>query len=325
LRVEALAAQERLARFRVTITQAVDFYLAEHDWHSKSVSVVQAWKECQEEFERRLASDEISEAHLKCTRKAAIKLVAAFGRQYICDLNPDILSQWITGLALAASTRNNLRLNLSGIFTYAKKRKWIQENPIKEVDSFNVHRLKAKLPGILTIEQACALLEHAEPEILPHFAIGLFAGLRVAELERLDWSEIDFESRLIDVKAEKAKTAQPRWIPMSDNLVAWLTPHRKAHGSITPQYAKNYIIVRTRKAAGILNWGRDKSNALRHSFCSYHLALHEDAALTAARAGHADTKMIYRHYNNRVKKAAAQQYFSIRPAPEAQNIVAIAI
>jgi len=37
-----------------------------------------------------------------------------------------------------------------------------------------------------------------------------------------------------------------------------------------------------------------------------------------------DTKMIYRHYNNRVKKPAAQAHFGIWPAPEARNILAIA-
>jgi integrase len=319
LRVEALTCQERLAPLGASLTQAVDFYVVQHDWRAKSVSVAQAWKECEQEFRRRVASEEIGPAHLESTSKHAVKLVRDFGSTYICDLNPDILNQWLAGLPLAAYSRNSVRLNLSGVFAYAKKRKWIKDNPIEQVDSFNVHRIKAKLPGILSVEHAAALLEHAQPEILPHFAIGLFAGLRVAEIERLDWSEIDFESKLIDVKAEKAKTAQPRWVLMSDNLIEWLLPHRKAHGSVVPR-GRKYFIKRARQRAGMKEWGR---NALRHSFCSYHLALHEDAALTAARAGHMDTKMIYRHYNNRVKKAAAEAYFGIMPR-DAQNILKIA-
>jgi len=31
------------------------------------------------------------------------------------------------------------------------------------------------------------LLKSAMPDVLPYFAIGCFAGLRPAELERLDW------------------------------------------------------------------------------------------------------------------------------------------
>jgi integrase len=250
-------------------------------------------------------------------------LVADFSREFICDLTPEILSQWLTGLPLAATSRNNMRLNLSGFFSYAKKRRWISENPIKEVDRFNDHRIKAKRPPIVTPEEAALLLEKAEPEIVPHFAIGLFAGLRVAEMERLDWSEIDFESKEIDVKAEKAKTAQERYVPMTDNLIAWLEPHRKTHGPVVPQYGKRSLIERTRKEAGIANWEQQKRNALRHSFCSYHLALHEDAGLTAFRAGHEDAKMTLRHYNNRVKKPLAQKYFEIWPQ-NAQNIIKIA-
>jgi len=323
LRAEAIVCVSRLKPFGVTLSHATDFYLAQHDWHQKSVLVKDAWKECKAEFERRVASNEISLAHLKCTKKQAVKLVRDFSDTYICDLNPQILRDWLVGLPISTASRNNARVNLSGIFTYARIRGWIKDNPISEITAFNDHRLKTKLPGILTPEQAAALLEHAEREIVPYFAIGLFAGLRVAELERLDWSEIDFDDETINVKAEKAKTAQPRWVPMSENLVKWLASYRKTHGPVVPQFGRKYIIKRAHKAAG-LNWGFDHSNALRHSFCSYHLALHESADKTAKDAGHMGTAMLYRNYNRRVKKDAAIRYFGIRPAPEAQNIVAIA-
>jgi len=325
LRSEALVVSERLGAFGATLTQAADFYLAHHDWRLKSVPVTQAWEDCRMEFARRVSSNEISLAHLRTVAKAGHKLVRDFGAQYICDLTPQILREWLSGLPITAVSRNNIRTNLSVIFTYAKGCGWIKANPITEVTSFNTHRIKAKLPGIVTPEQAAALLEHAEPEIVPYFAIGLFAGLRVAELERLDWSEIDFEENEINVSAEKAKTAQPRWVPMSENLIEWLLPWRKTSGPVVPGISPRRTCIRlARAAAGITNWGDDKANALRHSFCSYHLALHKNAGLTAHATGHMDSRMIYEHYNNRVKHRAALAYFGIRPAPEAQNIVKIA-
>ena len=60
---------------------------------------------------------------------------------------------------------------------------------------------------ILTVAQTARLLESASAETLPYWAIGAFAGLRSAEIERLDWREVDFESGLIEVKASKS-----RWI-----------------------------------------------------------------------------------------------------------------
>ena len=108
---------------------------------------------------------------------------------------------------------------------------------------------------------------------------------------------------------------------MTDNLIDWLTPHRQVKAVMPVGNVR--LILNAREAAGITAWGNGKANALRHSFCSYHLALHEDAGLTAARAGHMDSGMVYKHYNHRVEKSEAQKYFSIQPA-ETQNIVAIA-
>jgi integrase len=79
-------------------------------------------------------------------------------------------------------------------FNFAVQRGYATDNPAEKT-------AKAKERGggigILTVTQAARLLESATPEALPYIAIGLFAGLRRAEIERLDWSEVDFESGLI--------------------------------------------------------------------------------------------------------------------------------
>jgi integrase len=327
LRAEALACHERLSRLGVSLSTAVDYYCAEFDVRSKSVLTEFACERCIMEFKRRLESNEISFLHYQTMLRVCRKLLVDFRGVQLCDLTPRVLKNWLIGLPVAVTTKNSLKASLSGFFTLAKQQGWIKENPCAEVEKFNDHRIKAKLPGILTPEQAAALLENAEPEILPFFAIGLFAGLRVAELERLEWSEIDFDERLIDVAAQKAKTAQGRWVPMTENLIAWLAPYRNnAHGSVVSTYGiRRRLVKQARAKAGITKWEEDdKGNALRHSFCSYHLAFHKNASLTAADAGHMNTKMLYAHYNNRVKQEAAFRYFSIAPAPEAENILAIA-
>ena len=68
-------------------------------------------------------------------------------------------------------------------FNFAVQRGYATGNPAEKT-------AKAKEPkadiGILTVTQAARLLESATPDILPYIAIGLFAGLRRAEIERLD-------------------------------------------------------------------------------------------------------------------------------------------
>jgi hypothetical protein len=44
---------------------------------------------------------------------------------------------------------------------------------------------------IFTVDGLRSVLEHATPGLLPALVIGAFAGLRTAELTRLDWSEVN--------------------------------------------------------------------------------------------------------------------------------------
>jgi integrase len=84
--------------------------------------------------------------------------------------------------------------------------------------------------SIFTPEQIDSLLKKADAALRPYLAIGAFAGLRTAELHRLDWSEIDLDRGFITVAASKAKTRRRRLVPISDNLKLWLTPIRQASG-----------------------------------------------------------------------------------------------
>lgn len=52
-------------------------------------------------------------------------------------------------------------------------------------------------------------------------ALGAFAGLRDAEIKRLDWSVIDLRRGSVELKAGKAKTARRRIIHIQPNLAAW--------------------------------------------------------------------------------------------------------
>jgi integrase len=57
----------------------------------------------------------------------------------------------------------------------------------------------------------CGLLEAAqrtEAGVVPMLAIGAFAGLRDAEIKRLDWHEVDLSRGHIEVKAAKAKSTE---------------------------------------------------------------------------------------------------------------------
>src|SRR4030095_8012571 len=100
------------------------------------------------------------------------------------------IDDWLRAMPVSPLTRNNYRQRTALAFNFAIGRGYATSNPAEGA-------AKAKVgsdhPGILSVNEAARLLEAAAaPDVLPYIAIGLFAGLRTAELERLDWSEIDF-------------------------------------------------------------------------------------------------------------------------------------
>jgi integrase len=148
----------------------------------------------------------------------------------------------------------------------------------------------------------------------------MFAGLRRAELERLDWSEIDFDSNLIQVTAEKSKTAMRRFVTMQPNLRVWLLPHRQLKGAVTPGDDFKQLFEHVRVAAGMKEWSQ---NALRHSFAGYHLAHFKNAAVTALELGH-DSRVTFAHYRELVKPKEAKRYWQLKPVKTTKIVPMVA-
>ena len=144
--------------------------------------------------------------------------------------------------------------------------------------------------------------------MLPYIAIGAFAGLRRAELKRLEWSDVHFDSELIEVTAQKSKTARRRFVTMQPNLRKWLLPARRNSGKVCPaDFRKSFDAAR--RAAGVAEW---PDNALRHSFASYH-GHFKNAAALALEMGHTDSGMIFEHCRELVKPKDAERYWKIQP------------
>jgi len=321
LRTEAITCAERLAPFGMTIARVTQIWLDHNDWRSKSVLVEDGTKKFFAELDRKLDANEISDRHHETLRSATRKLLPDFGQTHICDLSPEVINRWLVSHPVNATTRNNIRRNLSVFFTFAVDNVWIENNPIRKVKPANTKRLRAaNKVCIYTPEQAAAILLHADHDLLPFFAIGMFAGLRTSEIERLDWHHILWDQRLIDVEGGNSKTGKERFVPMTDNLVAWLAPYRNSHGEVAPHRDEDRRKT-VRDRAGIPSKGM--SNAMRHSYCSYHFNLHDNAPETSKNAGHMTPTQLFSNYHHRVKKPACERYFSIRPQ-DAQNILKVA-
>jgi integrase len=232
---------------------------------------------------------------------------------------PDV-QRWLEGLSLAPRTAKNFQSCLNTLFAFAESHGYVLKgsNPVSHTDEIDGSSDAAI--EIYTPTEIAALLKAAPAEFLPVVAIGAFAGLRSAEIERLSWSDIDLTAGFIEVKAAKAKTRSRRLVPILPNLASWLAPLAAQSGNVWKGTVNSIIEARAKaaKAAGV-PW---KANGLRHSFVSYRLASTQNASQVSLEAGNSP-QMVFRHYRELVKPDAAQAWFAIAP-DMAGNIVPIA-
>lgn len=304
---EAAECIRRLRERGKSLSDATDHYLAfleanEKSWPvSKLIEAVEHSKDREGKSPRYLAD---------LTSRFS-RFSASFGDRPVASISAEEISDWLAGLSLSAISRNNYRRLLVLLFNEGIRRKVCQTNPAREAEKAKVVESE---PSILTPTQAAKLLECASDKILPAIAISLFAGLRQSEVEQLDWSEVDFDEKLILVKAEKAKSARRRYVKMSANLRAWLLPFRCKRGPVSPNGTEYWTeFDRARKGAKLLD--RWKGNECRHSFASYHLAHHRDPGATTTELGHTSPHLVFQHYRNLVKASDAKIYWNITPAP----------
>jgi len=116
------------------------------------------------------------------------------------------------------------------------------------------------------------LIAAADERILPMIVIGGFAGLRHAEIARLEWQDIDMEEGFIEVKAENAKTDTRRIVPLKANLIAFLLPLAKKNGKVVSLVNTTKQLLKTATDTAdaeneieAMEW---KHNALRHTYIS---------------------------------------------------------
>jgi len=236
------------------------------------------------------------------------------------------LADYLRNQDVSSRSKNNARATIGAFFKFCKERGWL---PRDHEGIELVPKFKEK-PTDITIYspwEVTQFLNHSRPEMVPFLAIGAFAGLRSAEIERLDWSEVHLADKFIEIKAAKAKTASRRIVPITGNLAKWLKDHAKDEGRVVPFDNVNkqigWLVEDTNQALkeAAENDGKDpekakkvkwKKNALRHSFISYRVAETQDVAKVALEAGNSP-QIIFQHYRELVQPKEAKAWFGIKP------------
>ena len=303
--IEEWASARRTAG-SVPLSDAVRFYATNRADLFPTRSNVQAAAE----FSVSLKRKGVSDIYVR-NATASLKRFTDAVSGNIADVTVTDITRFLDGLKkLGPVSKNGIRRNIVTLFVFAKKQGYLhpdRKTAAEQTESFKEPETEIK---IFTPEEMQSLLLTAHARILPLIAIGGFAGIRSAEVARLEWQDIKWDRGHIEIAGKKAKTAARRLVPLSDNLKAWLAPWRNETGPILTITDASGALGDTAVKAKIP--GGWRQNALRHSFISYRVALTGDVARTSLEAGNSP-RMIFRHYREIVDEEATKAWWSIHP------------
>jgi integrase len=281
-----------------TISEAVTFYRERHQAVTDR-SIADAITEMLVEKQQ----DGLSVLWIRQLTNILARFSAAFTGS-LSTLRGPMLNDWLRATFKANKTRNNARICLTTLVSFSKGKGYLPRD-WAEMDAVSIAKASSNPILIYTPGEFSALLAAATERLLPVLLFGGLAGLRSAEIERLDWADV--RANHVVVTAQAAKTGARRIVPLCDTLAAMLKPLRRPAGMVLDTQDTGSELPKWSKAHGLL-W---KKNALRHSYISYRLSQVSNAAQVAMEAGNS-AKMIFQHYRELVTSEQADEWFNVR-------------
>lgn len=343
LAADAEIARQRLEAegFDMTLAEAVAVYIEAVKAIEGTGTLLDAAKEFRAAHIARNASANFGEAvtiyldsradlrdtTLKSYRYTLEDVCEPLHGRMLADLITADLQRLLIGKGATAARMH--RANLSGFWRWACKppRSWAKIEVAQAVETArksgdaDIQILRAE--GVKALSKAAEEESHAAACA---YAIAVFGGVRMAELQRLTWSNVLPDE--IEIGRDVAKKHSRRLVPICHTLRAWLDFHRngaKAGESIVPANWTD-VSKSVRRRAG---WavkarllgtspeptrGPWPSNACRHTCASVQVAIGTSLQELTFKFGHAGGHDTLRaHYVARLSKKEALAILAIGP------------
>lgn len=225
---------------------AIEVQIGTHTVRSDSVTFAHAAMAWLDSCERRWRrNDRMAGNTFKNYRFATEKkIIPAIGRLMLSDIKVSAIQDHVDDLATRYKTTASLAvIVINQIFKFAIEREWIAVNPLKSRPlRARDSRQKKAVPTKEEIQRILAALAERglKQRSVVHrnriglVTLGLFAGMRGGEICGLQWENVDFEKRALNIrhslstfdglKGPRSK-AGIRSIPMADpvyNVLQWL-------------------------------------------------------------------------------------------------------
>ena len=228
------------------------------------------------------------------------KFTATYGKLPVDSITPEHLEAFWERPNWGNTTRAQAFRYLRMFLNFSERYDWIERNPARRVEPPKPDKAKKGVlsPGAMLslLREAKACGGHPSAIAGAFLCLGGLAGLRTEEAFNFD--PADWDGNVLHVLDGKTG---PRYVrPFAGFAMLYNGTDLRGHCRRT-FYKHLELICRN---AGVTF----HKNCLRHSFASYHLALHEDAPKTAFQLGHSSPVMVYRAYARAVRKEQAEAW-----------------
>jgi integrase len=335
-RQEVGATLPLLRQHGISIGEAVRFAVKHLRPEGRTKTVRQVVEELTASKSQRHERGDLRARSYADFEQRAEKFATGFEGRIASEVTAEEIKKWLTGLGTGTRSNRNYLAVIAEVFKLAAQRRYVAFSPLESLTDIDRKELcgrsgDAKEPSILTPAEADRLLNaafaHPELELLGAVTLGLFCGLRTEELKRLEWDgvKLDETSPVVTIGAKIAKKRRIRHVEIPAVAVRWLSlvPIRK--GTVTSNTTYNDHRNRFNKLLGFAKFKKWEANAMRHSFGSYHYALHGNPLETSRLLGHkASDQVLFDYYRALATKAQAEAYFALFPPARDTKVIRFA-
>ena len=294
---DALAALPKGKTLLDSVKRAWEFdaTLSLHDALDKFVLLKQAKNQ----------AGKLSDKELRSVRGRICNFKSTFSS--FSETTPQALLTYLTSKG-RNTTIQHWKSTVSEFFSFCTNRDMIRANPMLKIHADEL--IKPDPPhtiGFLSLKQAqdfLALLEEKYPQNVRFYAIALFAGVRIAEIPRMQDNHFLYDEKKIIFPAQIGKIKKAWTLEdLPPNLWAWLEKYKLTPILPMPRFLRTKI-------------GKELNlpyNFARHTFATYHLSLYFDPAKTAKITRNSEQMLKDHYWGALTDKATAKAYFEIMP------------
>jgi integrase len=216
--------------------------------------------------------------------------------------------QGADGKPLSGLSRRNFAVAIGGLLEFHRRRGVLPDNPARDLERETVKR--SEEIEFWTAQEAAAILGAVAPEARAALVLGLFVGLRSAEICRITWGDVNLDAGHVVIAGTEAKTGSRRLAPIPANAAEWLRPlsgsPRPIFDGDATQFAR--AVSEACRATGT----RRIANGARHSAITFAVAQSGDVARVALQSGNSPA-VVHQHYRGLTTEADARAFFALRP------------